>query len=334
MTHSQPGSGERLIDDSRFDGVPDALTAYRRQANAYPRLSPEQEIEFGLLVQAGQMAQRSLETGEYDALEESRLDQEIALGLDAEARFIKANLRLVIDFANRMKMVRPSISMPLIDLIQEGNAGLIHAVRKFDPNRGVKFSTYAAYWINNALVRAVQQTDRLIRYPELVEEAISEIYMRAALFRQEFGREPTQTELADACDLTLAKLDELLEYDLRHISFDAPDGPGRTAWLALTDRPHNDEQSPRLRPGEIEAALHLAIDALMARRQRNGARAAQLTRQHLGLDQDGLARTFAELGDLHEATPSSVQMVVRRFIAELAEDESLRKLLGDQAVVG
>lgn len=179
------------------------LTLYLEDIRRISLLSPEQEKELGRRCQAG------------DA--------------EAERRLVEANLRLVVQVARRYR----DRGLPLLDLIEEGNLGLLHAVRKFDPERGVRFSTYAMWWIRQAIVRALANQARTIRLPVHVELLLSQYRKARAALSQELGRVPTLEEVAARLGQPIAQVEELESIRQQPMSLDAPVGNDRAAGATL-----------------------------------------------------------------------------------------------------
>ena len=185
----------------------DALSAYLRKIRSASLLTREDEAHLSRAIQDGQAAAEELEhDGELSPERRSQLRAMISRCEESTRRFVEANLRLVISIAKRYRHPR----LPLADLVQEGNLGLLQAVKRFDHTRGFRFSTYATFWIRQAINRAISSTGRLIRLPEDAGgDALRIIRTREAM-ESENGRVPTLEELAAAVGLTPARVSELL----------------------------------------------------------------------------------------------------------------------------
>ena len=187
----------------------DALNLYLREIGRVPRLSAKEEIRLGLLVQQGQREQQR-------ALQANTLANATVMeqAQAARRRLIEANLRLVVSIAKKYQ----TSGMALLDLIQEGNQGLMLAVEKFDPTKGYKFSTYATWWIRQYVVRAIANQARTIRLPVHQVETIGRLSRVRARLYQELGREPLVEEMAQQMGTSVEKIRELLEASQRPLS--------------------------------------------------------------------------------------------------------------------
>jgi len=210
-------SGRRVRRPGRaVDG--DLLGAYLDEIAATPLLAAEQEIELALAMEAGLLAHNHLDSGtrpEGASVEE--LEEVAARGDAAKDRFILANLRLVVSVARRY----PTDGMSLLDLIQEGTIGLIRAVEGFDPRRGFKFSTYATWWIRQAIGRALANSSRSVRLPGAVHTDVNRLRKARRELVLLTGTEPTDEELAAELDLPVERIGELDRWDRTPASLDA-----------------------------------------------------------------------------------------------------------------
>lgn len=192
-----------------------ALRAYLDSLSRYPLLTAEQEIELGRQV----IRLQDLQAIDNPTSEQRR---EIKRGMRARERFIQANLRLVVDIAKRYRQHRRSLE--LIDLIQEGNIGLARAVEKFDPSKGYKFSTYAYWWIRQAIQHAIQWSDFLVRLPLPIHNRLIKLSRaREELFR-ELGRNPTLSEIAERLGIEMNVLLDAIRRTQYTTSLDEPIG--------------------------------------------------------------------------------------------------------------
>jgi RNA polymerase primary sigma factor len=171
----------------------DSVRRYLVQLGAHPLLTAADEVALGRAIAAGVAAAAALAAGPVPPSRRAELRALVTAGDAARERFIAANLRLVVSIAKRYT----SAGMPLGDLIQEGNLGLMRAVDKFDPGKGFKFSTYATWWIRQAITRAMADKGRTIRVPAHVGDIVSSLARTTADLTRDFGREPTVAEVAD-----------------------------------------------------------------------------------------------------------------------------------------
>ncbi len=165
---------------------------YLREISKIPLLTPEEEKELGLLIQKGKMAEQRLKKGDLSPLEKAKLEAQVRAGEAAKRRLVQGNLRLVVSIAKHYL----GRGLSLLDLIQEGNLGLLKAADKFDPRKGFRFSTYATWWIRQAITRAIADQARTIRIPLHMMENIQRQLNAQRILTQKLGREPTAEEIA------------------------------------------------------------------------------------------------------------------------------------------
>jgi RNA polymerase primary sigma factor len=189
----------------------DSIQAYLNEIGRYPLLTKAQEVSLGTQVQAW------VSIGEKEEYtdEEKRIQK---LGARAKAKFVNCNLRLVVNVAR--KYVRFCNSLDFMDLIQEGNLGLVRAIEKFDPTRGYAFSTYAYWWIRQSIQRSIQTNDCCIRLPIGIHESIHKIAKAVERLSKQLGREPTLNEIAEETDLKMKDVKSALEAPRTLISLD------------------------------------------------------------------------------------------------------------------
>jgi len=241
------------------------------------------------------------------AEEEISLANRVAKG-DKQAKdaLTEANLRLVVSIARRYSV--PGI--PLADLIQEGNIGLIRAVEKFDPRRGFRFSTYATWWIRRAIARAVINQGRTIRIPVYIAEMIHKVVKTAGTLRQELGREPSADEIGEALAVTPDRVNEILRVAMEPISLETPVGDKDSAQLA-------DFIQAQGAVASSDVAINLIrreqLDNVLSRLT---DRERDIVRMRYGLD-DGSPRTLEEVGRHFQVTRERVRQIELRAIKKL-----------------
>lgn len=169
-----------------------AIQIYLREIGKIPLLTPEEEKELGALIQKGRMAEQRLKKGDLSPLEKAKLEAQVRAGEMAKRRLVQGNLRLVVSIAKHYI----GRGLSFLDLIQEGNLGLLKAAEKFDPRKGFRFSTYATWWIRQAITRAIADQARTIRIPLHMMESIQRQYYVHRMLTQKLGREPTIEEIA------------------------------------------------------------------------------------------------------------------------------------------
>ncbi|HUH02739.1 MAG TPA: sigma-70 family RNA polymerase sigma factor, partial [Kofleriaceae bacterium] len=225
--------------------------------------------------------------------------------------FVRANLRLVVTMARRYDRG----VMPLSDLIQEGNLGLMHAVSRFDHRRGLRFSTYACWWIRHAIGRALADKARAVRVPVHMIEAQQQLAKVKQKLIHELGREPTRAEIAKAADLPLSKLNQMNRFLLgSSVSMDAPvgskDDESRSLGDVLAD-PATDDYSPEdeLTNRALAEQIHTLLHKLSPIE-------ADVLKQRFGLDDDE-ERTFREIGDQYQLSRERIRQIQNAALHKL-----------------
>ncbi len=199
---------ERILEDWEEEGIAeDPVRMYLYEIGQVPLLTPEEEIELGQRIQRAKQAKAELEAGVDDPERRAELERIVQDGEEAKRQLAQANLRLVVSVAKRYV----GRGMSLLDLIQEGNLGLLRAVEKFDPSLGYKFSTYATWWIRQAISRAIADQARTIRIPVHMVDTINRLIRVQRKLMQELGREPTPEEIALEMDYLEPEEKEAIE---------------------------------------------------------------------------------------------------------------------------
>jgi RNA polymerase sigma factor (sigma-70 family) len=292
--------------------MPGDLDEYFRDAARESLLSAAEEQELARTIEAGREAAGRLAAGRVRSpLRIERAKREIRLAEAARDRFVRANLRLVISIARTYYRG----TVPLGDLIQEGNIGLMRAVELFDWRRGLKFSTYATWWIRQAIGRAIQQQSPMIRLPARVHERLRVLNRARKALRQQGHREPTADELARASGLRLDDVLQLLRCErLQPLSLDAPvmtDAPPLVELLDANVQPEQDPQHALVDGAPVQALSRAMTDVLEERERAvlslrfglDGGRRMSLEQagKELGLSREWIRQTEkAALGKLRE----------------------------------
>jgi RNA polymerase primary sigma factor len=287
----------------------DPVKDYLKQIGKVPLLNAEQEVELAKRIEAGLFAEEKLATGSTGGLApDQRLDMEWIAedGRRAKNHLLEANLRLVVSLAKRYT----GRGMLFLDLIQEGNLGLIRAVEKFDYTKGYKFSTYATWWIRQAITRAMADQARTIRIPVHMVEVINKLARVQRQMLQDLGREPTPEELAAELDMTPEKVIEVQKYGREPISLHTPLGEdGDSEFGDLI------EDSEAIQPGEavsftlLQEQLHSVLDTLSERE-------AGVVSMRFGLT-DGQPKTLDEIGKVYGVTRERIRQIESKTMSKL-----------------
>src|SRR2546427_8880135 len=214
----------RRSGPTRALGEADDVRLYLEAAAREPLLTKEEEVELAIAIEKGEEAEAKLAGGRLKSEVSIRKAKEtMRKGREARQRFIRANLRLVVSIARKYQ----GQGLPFLDLVQEGNIGLMRAVELFDWRRGFKFSTYATWWIRQAITRAIADRGRQIRLPVHVHDQIRKLRRTYVQYSQKHGRDPTPEELAKSLALPVEEIERLLEAERREPGFlQAPGGEG------------------------------------------------------------------------------------------------------------
>lgn len=200
----------------------DPVRMYLKEIGRVPLLNAQQEVDLAKAIEKGELARKKLDK-QYDKLDrktQRKLERAEREGFEAKRKLVEANLRLVVSIAKRYV----GRGMLFLDLIQEGNLGLIRAVEKFDFRKGFKFSTYATWWIRQAITRAIADQARTIRIPVHMVETINKLIRIQRQLLQDLGREPTPEEIADEMDMPPSKVREILKISQEPVSLETPIG--------------------------------------------------------------------------------------------------------------
>jgi len=287
----------------------DLVGAYLDRIGRRPLLDAVEEVELAKSIEAGLYAQHLLESGEpHPRATPEELHEIVRRGLDAKQRFVEANLRLVVSIARKY----PTEALPLIDLIQEGNLGLMRAVEKFDYRRGYKFSTYATWWIRQAIGRGLSHTARAIRLPVHVEEELSRLRRAERTLGRELGRDPLREELAAVLDTTPEHVDELLGWRRDPASLDASvDDEGETPMGTLL-------QDPEAITPESEVVAADDLEGLARMLKRLPAREQAILRARFGME-SGEPQSYAQIGARYGLSHNRVRQITDRSLRRLRQ---------------
>ena len=288
------GVDEEVFDPKFELGTDDSIRLYLREIGRIPLLTADEEIDLA----------RRIAKGGYD-------------GIVAKRKLVQANLRLVVSIAKKYL----NRGLPFLDLIQEGNLGLIRAAEKFDPERGYKFSTYATWWIRQGITRALADKSRTIRVPVHMVETINKFKKITRELSQGLNRRPTENELAAALDVSISKVKEIVSANRTPVSLETPLGREEDSRLGdfiagdELDQPDSLATDELLR-NDIEGVLNSLLP-----------REREVVRLRYGLD-DGRERALEEVGQLFGITRERVRQIEFKAMRKLRQPERCTKLEG------
>ncbi|WP_420873626.1 RNA polymerase sigma factor [Nesterenkonia massiliensis] len=285
----------------------DPVKDYLKQIGKVALLNAEQEVDLALRIEAGLFAEHKLAT---DEITDRRLKRDLELivadGKKAKNHLLEANLRLVVSLAKRYT----GRGMLFLDLIQEGNLGLIRAVEKFDYTKGFKFSTYATWWIRQAITRAMADQARTIRIPVHMVEVINKLARVQRQMLQDLGREPTPEELAQELDMTPEKVVEVQKYGREPISLHTPLGEdGDSEFGDLIEDSEAVVPSDAVSFTLLQEQLHSVLDTLAERE-------AGVVAMRFGLT-DGQPKTLDEIGKVYGVTRERIRQIESKTMSKL-----------------
>jgi RNA polymerase primary sigma factor len=286
----------------------DPVKDYLGQIGKVPLLNAEQEVELAKQIEAGLFAEEKLAEGGRNLSADVRIDLEQVAedGRRAKTHLLEANLRLVVSLARRYT----GRGMLFLDLIQEGNLGLIRGVEKFDYARGYKFSTYATWWIRQAISRAMADQSRTIRLPVHIAEATSKLARVQRQMLQDLGREATPEELAAELDMTPEEVIEVQKYGREPISLHTPLGEDGDSELGDLI-----EDTEAIQPGEavsftlLQEQVHSVLGTLSERE-------AGVISMRFGLT-DGQPKTLGEIGKVYGVTRERIRQIESKTMSKL-----------------
>jgi RNA polymerase primary sigma factor len=310
------------VPEGRSTGTSDPVRMYLKEIGRVSLLTAQEEVDLAKRIEAGLKAGEALAdrgaAGTLDSLSFSdrrRLERSVKDGHRAEQQLISANLRLVVSIAKRYV----GRGMLLLDLIQEGNLGLMRAVEKFDYNKGFKFSTYATWWIRQAITRAIADQARTIRIPVHMVESINKVHRVQRQMLQELEREPTVEELAERTGLTVARVREIMRISQDPLSLDSAVGEEDDSNLAdfIAD-------SQAEAPAEV-AAQRSVKQALVEALDELNPREREVVKMRFGLE-DGQIKTLEEVGREFGVTRERIRQIESKTLAKLRHPHRSQKL--------
>jgi RNA polymerase nonessential primary-like sigma factor len=294
----------------------DLVRVYLNGIGKTALLTAEDEVELAKRIEAGLYAQHLLDTRKR--LGEKRKNALATIATDgraARSHLLEANLRLVVSLAKRYT----GRGMPLLDLIQEGNLGLIRAMEKFDYTKGFKFSTYATWWIRQAITRGMADQSRTIRLPVHLVEQVNKLSRIKREMHQTLGREATDEELAEESGIPVEKINDLLEHSRDPVSLDMPVGADEEAPLGDFIE---DSEAMSAENTVIAELLHTDIRHVLATLDEREKQVIQL---RFGLD-DGQPRTLDQIGKLFGLSRERVRQIEREVMIKLRNGDRAERL--------
>jgi len=320
-------NGKRAVSGDSGGSAEDPVHTYLKEIGRVPLLNAELEVEIAQTIEEGNASAAKLAAHEVavagegpkedllDAGELARCRRYVRNGLRAKDELIEANLRLVVSIAKRYR----NRGLAFLDLIQEGNLGLMRAVDKFDHTKGFKFSTYATWWIRQAITRAIADQARTIRIPVHMVETINKVVWAQRQLLQELGREPTIEEVAHRVELPIERVREILRINQDTVSLEQPVGDEDDFNLSdlIEDRGAvvPDDAATR---SLLDAAVREALGHLSEREQ-------DVVRLRFGLD-DGKIRTLEEVGREFGVTRERVRQIESKTLAKLRRPDAAHLL--------
>ncbi|MEO6156274.1 MAG: RNA polymerase sigma factor RpoD, partial [Ilumatobacteraceae bacterium] len=336
----------RLLDDSSLEDTEDLLAArgrrrpvrvgergdgsisgdtvrmYLKEIGRVDLLTGVDERRLAQAIEDGNLAATHLGDQPAGSVAERRLIRTVRAGERAKSELIQANLRLVVSIAKRYS----GRGMQLLDLIQEGNLGLMRAVEKFDYTKGFKFSTYATWWIRQAITRAIADQARTIRIPVHMIESMNRVTRTQRQLHQDLEREPTVEEVASGCGLAVERVREILRMPLDPLSLDSPVGEEENSNLGdFIEDLRADAPADMATKRMLTRAVEEALGELSEREQ-------EIVRLRFGLD-DGQAQTLDDLGRHFNVTRERIRQIEAKTLAKLRHpmrSQSLKEFLDDE----
>ena len=301
-----------LLDDV---AVVDTIGLYFRQMAREPLLNHEEEIELAQRIALGHLAMQRLATGELNSEGRRELDKQMQAAEEARARFIRANTRLVVSIAKKYR----GYGVPFLDLIQEGNLGLMKAVEKFDHRRGTRFATYATWWIRQSVARALPAQGHTIRIPAQMSHRIHRVYKTSQRMEQEWGRRVTSEEIAEEMGLEPHKVQHMIQASYHPLSLEKPVGEEEDRRLGdLIADEAVDSLDEVVGQKLLVERLEQVLDTLTPRE-------ARILRLRFGL-RSGRIYTLGEVAQIFGLTCERIRQIQGKVLGKLRRPMHSRKL--------
>jgi RNA polymerase primary sigma factor len=296
----------------------DAMRQYLNDIGKHDLLTAEDERRLGKLIKEGQLAEEKLRAGNASVSEKQALKRAMKAGAEAKDQMVEANLRLVVSIARRYD----GKDLQLQDLIQEGNIGLMRAADKYDHEKGFKFSTYATWWIRQAMTRAMADQGRNIRIPTHMMELVNRVQRAERELTSELKGDPSPEDVATRCGLEVDRVLELMQYAIPTVSLDTPlgdDGDGGAYGDIIADA---NAESPitvaerNALIGAVQSELHLLPE-----------RDLEILIMRFGLE-DGRPRTLDEVANAFGVTRERIRQIEQKTLARLRHPHNSARLRG------
>jgi RNA polymerase primary sigma factor len=318
MVRRRARRAERMSEKHESGTTNDTVRMYLKEIGRVGLLSGEDERRLAQAIEQGNLAAEKIDAAGVDALdgaEHRRMMRTVHAGQRAKSDLIQANLRLVVSIAKRYA----GRGMQFLDLIQEGNLGLMRAVDKFDHTKGFKFSTYATWWIRQAITRAIADQARTIRIPVHMVENMNRVLRMQRQMHQELEREPTLDELAEKCQLPTDRIREILRISQDPLSLDSPVGEEDDSNLAdFIHDPSAEAPADAATKRMLVQAVEDALAELSEREQ-------EVVRMRFGLI-DGTAKTLEEVGREFGVTRERIRQIEAKTLAKLRHPQRSQRL--------
>jgi RNA polymerase primary sigma factor len=317
--HDRPEDGGIELEQGQFDlsdiSCDDSVGLYLKEMGCVPLLSLEQEVRLAKAVRQGREAEQALLNAGLGPADRDPLERCVEQARLARAHLIQANTRLVISIAK--KYVGHGVSF--LDLIQEGNLGLIKTVEKFDHTRGFRFSTYATWWIRQAITRAIADQGRTIRIPVHMTDQIRRLYQGIYRLEQRHGRQPSPEEIAEEVGIELSKVQWLLGVSRRPLSLEQPVGDDQEVELeAFIEDENTPLPEESVQQSLLQAQLEETLSTLTPRQ-------AHILRLRFGL-QNERTHTLEEIGQKYGLTRERIRQIEKEALHRLRHPKRRRQL--------
>jgi RNA polymerase primary sigma factor len=316
LTEEGPGVHEEVVEVGQIS-VSDPVRLYLNEIGRYPLLTAQQEVELAMQMEAGRRAEERLSEEALTEEDISFLKHENDMGTAAHRKLVQSNLRLVVALARRYV----GRGMALLDLIQEGNVGLMRAVERFDYRRGFKFSTYATWWIRQAISRAIADQGRTIRMPIHVLDAVNKVTRAQRELTQQMGRAPNIEELATDLDMDSTRVADLQRIAQDTVSLETPVGEDDDGTLGdLVEDLDSEAPADAATFTSLQDQLARALEGLNERER-------EVLVMRFGLA-DGRMRTLEEVGSHFKVTRERIRQLETKALAKLRHPDKSQRLEG------